>query len=164
MTELKNIDTKYPINMGAPAPKIICDDNNLTLLFYVDLFDLSKTTDKIKERDIFNDSGVATLTFKFFRIYKFGVPNDDLIIAHPYYKLGLKPYSFYLVEDSDWIKDIKRIEKHHPYFNEKKYNDLNHYIITFKDNTFECIAKGFSIEYSSNPIKKQLSDTIGNLN
>lgn len=164
MIKLKNIEFSYPINLGAPEPKIISNDNNLILLFYLDLFDSPEFVDKIKERDISNDTGVAILNFNLFKLYKFGVPNDDVIIGHPYYKLGLKPYSFYEVEDSDWIKEVKRIEMHHPYFDENKYTDLKHYIIVFKDNTFECIAKGFSIEYFFDNMKQKLSDILTTLN
>ncbi len=148
MISLENIPLKYPINIGAPAPRIICDDFNLILLFYIDLFDLPKTIDTIIERDINNDSGVAIVKFKKRYIYKFGIPNDEVLLGHQYYKIGLKPYSFMEVKDSDWIKEIIRIESHHPYFDKHSFGKLKHYIFTFKDNTFECIAEDYSIEFS----------------
>ena len=148
MINLNEIGLKHPINMGAPAPKILADDNNLILLFYLDLFDSPKISDKLKEREIENDTGIAIIKFKRKFIHKFGAPNDDLIIGHPYYKIGLKPYSFYSVEDSDWIKEIIRIQSLHPYYNEESVKNLNHYILTFKDNTFECIADEYFVEYS----------------
>jgi len=163
MITLNSIRLKHPINMGAPAPKIVCDDTNLILLFYVDVFNLPKTTDNITERNSFNDSGIAVLKFKNTHIHKFGTPNDDVIIGHPYYDLGLKPYSIFSFDDSDWIKEIKRIQAKHPYFNEQNFDDLMHYIITFKDNTFECIAKGYDIEYSFDTMKECFEKSISNL-
>ncbi|BFP43257.1 hypothetical protein FGF1_41020 [Flavobacteriaceae bacterium GF1] len=160
MTELRSIATKYPINMGAPSPKVICDEINLTLLHYVDLFELPDTTDKIKERDTNVDTGVAIVRFTNTYIHKFGIPNDEVIIGHPYYDIGLKPYSFFSVEDSDWIKEIKRIQSHHPYFDEDRYKDVNHYILTFKDNTFECVATDFSIEYSFDSMNQVFQNLV----
>ena len=71
MINLKKIETKYQMNMGAPAPKILCNDNQLVLIFYIDLFDKPKFTDKIKERNINSDVGLALIKFDLFRIYKF---------------------------------------------------------------------------------------------
>ena len=160
MIILNSIGLKYPINIGAPEPMIICSGFDLILLFYVDLFDLPKITDKLKERNIDSDIGIAIMKFKKGYIHKFGIPNDEVIIGHPYYKLGLKPYSFFAVNDSDWIKEIKRIEAHHPYFNEQGFDSLNHYIITFKDNTFECIAEDYFIEYSFDTMRDTLDKVM----
>jgi len=164
MITLNQLGTKYPINMGAPAPIIISTSSDLILMFYVDLFDLPKITDRLKERDTESDSGVAIMKFKRRYIHKFGIPNDDVIIGHPYYKMGLKPYSFFSVNDSDWIKEIKRIEKHHPYFNEQGFDNLNHYIITFKDNTFECVAEDYFIEYSFDSMRDTFNKVVKSIN
>ena len=160
MTTLNSIGLKYPINIGAPEPIIICIGFDLILLFYVDLFDLPKITNNLKERDIDSDVGVAIMKFKKRYIHKFGIPNDEVIVGHPYYKIGLKPYSFFSVNDSDWVREIKRIEAHHPYFNKQSFDNLNHYIITFKDNTFECISEDYSIEYSFTNIRDTFNKVI----
>ncbi|MBV7270723.1 hypothetical protein [Winogradskyella luteola] len=164
MINLKKIALKYPINMGAPEPIIVSVGFDLILLYYVDLFDLSDVTDKLKERDIGNDVGVAIMKFKKRCIHKFGAPNDEVIIGHPYYKLGLKPYSFFLINNSDWVNEIKRIENHHPYFDEQMFDNLNHFIITFKDNTFECIAEDYSIDYSIKTMKETFERVVKNIN
>jgi len=164
MIKLEQIKTKYHINSGAPEPIIISIGFHLILMFYVDLFDFPSITNKLKERDTENDIGVAIIKFKKRYIHKFGVPNDEVIIGHPYYKLGLKPYSFFSVIDSDWIKEIKRIEAHHPYFSEQGFNNLKHFIITFKDNTFECIAEDYLIDYSLETMQDTLSRIIKEVN
>jgi len=156
MVTLEEIGTKYPINIGTPEPKILCNDINLILLFYIDLLDLPKITNKIKQRAGESDTGIAIMKFKKNYIYKYGVPNDEVLDGHPYYKLGLEHYSFFKVNDSDWIKEIKRIESHHPYSDENSFDDLNHYIITFKDNTFECVAEDYNVEYSIDTMEEAL--------
>ena len=164
MTRLEIIDLKFPLNSGAPSPKLICDDVNLILLFYVDIFELPEISDNILERDISQDKGVAILRFKNVYIHKFGIPNDEVLFGHPYYDLGLKPYSMSSIIDSDWIKDIKRIQVKHPYFNEQSFDKLAHYIITFKDNTFECIAENYNVEYSYDTMKESFLKTIHDIN
>jgi len=166
MITLEEIGTKYPINIGAPEPRILCNDINLVLLFHVDLLDLPKITNKIKQRDSTSDTGVAIMKFKKNYIFKYGTPNDEVLDGHPYYNLGLEHYSFFEVNDSDWIKEIKKIESHHPYYNDNSFEDLKHYIITFKEKTFECIAEHYSIEYyvdtMENIFKKEFDSLLIN--
>ncbi|WP_421806112.1 hypothetical protein [Flagellimonas sp.] len=145
MTKLEEIAVKYPMDVGAACPIIFRDDLHLTLLFYIDLFSSSEPVDILKERDTENDTGIAIMNFKRFYIHKFGTPNDETLSGHPYYKIGLKHYSFLKVEDSDWIKEIMRIASNHPYFDESRYGNLNHYILTFKEGVFECIAEDFTL-------------------
>ena len=148
------------MDAGAACPNIICDSMHLKVLFYLDLFNSSEPVTMIKERDVENDTGIAILNFKRKYIHKFGVPGDETLHGHPYYQIGLKHYSFFSVEDSDWIKDIKRIASHHPYFNENNYNNLNHYVLTFKEGVFECVATDYSIEYSFDSMNNTLQRTI----
>ena len=165
MIKLKSLAFKYPMDIGAACPIIICDSMHLIVLFYLDLFNFSEPVSSIKERDVENDTGIAIVRFNRKYIHKFGTPNDETLNAHPYYQIGLKHYSFFSVEDSDWIKEIKRIASHHHYFIEDNYNNLNHYIITFKEGVFECIASDYSVEYSfdsMNEALQKITDSIKN--
>jgi len=152
MITIEQISMKFSMDMGSPIPKIISTDNKLVLLFNVDIFDGPNITDKIHE--LSNENGACTAIIKFNKsvIHKFGSPNDEVIIGHPYYNMGLRAYSFWKVNDSDWKKEIIRINAHHPYFNENSFDSMNHYILTFKDNTFECLAESYDLEYSYNSL------------
>lgn len=155
MVSLKSITLDHPINIGAPMPTILSNDNNLDLLFYVDLINYEGFPNKTVERNI-NDEGVIHLKFNLCQLFKFGTPSDENIIGHPYYNLGLKPYSFFIVENSDWIEGVKKVNSKHPYYNETNFNNLSHYILTFKDNTFECISK----DYSSTFLLKSMKESF----
>lgn len=63
---------------------------------------------------------------------------------------GINSTDIYLIKNSKWIEELKQIDKNHPYFNEDKWNSLNHYVITFHDDLFECIAKEFEISNQIN--------------
>ncbi|MGV0755488.1 hypothetical protein ACTS95_03850 [Empedobacter brevis] len=124
---LEKIETEFIIDDGSPSPKILSDSNNLFLNFMVD------------------DENFNTITLKFlnYHIYKIGYPGNETLCYHPYTELGINSSDFYLVNDSMWMNELREIDKNHPYFSDKKWNSLNHYIITFHDDLFECIAKGF---------------------
>ncbi len=95
MITLEEIGTKYPINIGVPEPRILCNDINLVLLFYIDLIETPKITNKIKQRDNASDTGVAIIKFKKNYIFKYGTPNDEVLNGHPYYNLSLRHDSFF---------------------------------------------------------------------
>jgi hypothetical protein len=51
---------------------------------------------------------------------------------------------FYRIE-TDWTKDFPlKYEVLYSRIDEQK---LNHYILFFKDNTFECVAEDYSLEF-----------------
>ena len=140
--ELIEIKGAFDMDYGAPSPIIISNDGELFVSFYI-----NKETDSIEpyKRNIVYDTGIITLKFKIYLKYMFGIPGNETIEGHPYSKLGMKSYSFYELKKSPLINDLKSIEKIHPYFDENKWTKYKHYIITFHDNMFECIAQDYQI-------------------
>jgi len=76
----------------------------------------------------------------------FGVPGNETLSGHPYYTLGVRSFIFYELIGSDLIAQLKEVAKIHLHYNQNKYNEFRHFIITFHDNMFECIAKEFEIK------------------
>lgn len=160
--KLNEISGLLSIDVGVPAPTIISNDSNLYLMFYSNGEDIS--TEALQERNSVYDRGIYILKFNLFLNYKFGMPSNEIIIGHPYSKLGLQPYSFYQLEDSDWIKKLMKIDSVHPYYDKKKWVIYKHYILTFHDNMFECIAKDFEISEESSSVYKQAHTIINEMN
>lgn len=160
--KLNEISGLLSIDVGAPTPTIISNDSNLYLMFYSN--EESTNGETLKERNSVYDRGIYVLKFNLFLKYKFGMPNNEIIIGHPYSKLGLQPYSFYQLEGSDWIKELMKIDSVHPDYNKEKWASYKHYIFTFHDNMFECIAKDFEISESTTSIYKQASTIINEMN
>jgi len=140
--KLKKVDSLLFIDVGAPEPLILCDEHKLSLLYYYekDANDNSVQKDLPSERNK-NDTGVAVVSFKNVFIHKFGFPNDEALNAHPYYSLGLTSYSMFELHQSDWVDRIVKLVA------VNGHRSLKHYIITFKDSTFECIAKDVAIDF-----------------
>lgn len=135
---------------GAPCPMALLTDSELYLIFYSKI----RNTNGIQEQNIASDNHINVMKFNNYVQSKFGIPSNETLSGHPYYKLGLRSYSFYQVEDSDWIANLKKMQSIHPYYNEKKWESYNHYVLTFHDNMFECIAKDFEVEKKSTSVAK----------
>jgi hypothetical protein len=147
--KLKEINSLLPMDIGAPIPVIISGEYKLDLLYFYDKeFEKSTTgyLDMPQERHN-SDMGIAHLSFKYASVHKFGYPNDEVLSAHPYYSLGLSSYTMFEVEGSDWIAAIEKMNQVHISHNPGRFKLLRHYIITFKDSTFECIAEGVEFKF-----------------
>jgi len=74
-------------------------------------------------------------------VFKYGYPNDE--VSHPLDKFGLGTYGFYEVTNSEWIKEIRNINKSHPNHTDSLFDRDKHYIAKFKDVTIEIICTEF---------------------
>ncbi len=141
--ELVEVIPKLNISVGAPLPLIIANDFMLSLIFL---------GDEIKAADGNNLlEPVYLLKFIKPRSHRFGAPSNETIHGHPYYPLGLFSHSFFQLKESDWLEQLKTINKIHPYYDEQRWTKAKHFIITFHDKMFECIAEGYEVsgEYTS---------------
>jgi hypothetical protein len=75
----------------------------------------------------------------------FGPPNDEAFSGHPLAARGLKPYSVFEIEKSSWLRALVRMNSVHPYHKVERFADLRHWVFSFHDTTFECIASSFDI-------------------
>jgi hypothetical protein len=124
--ELVEIQGLFQMDCGAPSPIILSDDNELFLAFYT------------------NDNHIVQ-KFENCMKYTFGMPNDEALDGHPYYKIGLESYAFYELKESDWLASLQEMSKVHQHYDAERWKHFKHYILTFHDNMFECIAKSFEI-------------------
>ena len=104
---------------------------------------------------------IAKFEFLNCIITKFGYPNDEGIVEHELYNKGLSnsPFEINEVINSNWIKEIekknedscKRIaaERNKQVGMHKKNQELRHFIIVSKEKTFECIAKDYKYELTT---------------
>jgi hypothetical protein len=134
------------MDTGSPSPMIISNDSEIFLIFYA-IDDFVDTT--ISQSDEIYDQNIYIIKFKSCIKYLFGSLSNETIHGHPYFKLGMRSYSFYELEESDLIKSLKNIDNIHRLYNENKWTDYKHYILTFHDNMFECVSKSFEIKKES---------------
>ncbi|MFI5345657.1 MAG: hypothetical protein ACHQ51_04705 [Elusimicrobiota bacterium] len=73
------------------------------------------------------------VTFHVGFAHRFGPPDRRGLAAHPLAARGLKPDGVFEVKNSSWVKDS---------FGGRG----KHYVFTFRDATFECVAEGYGSE------------------
>lgn len=157
LVEIKDL---FEMDSGSPSPTILSNDNELFIAFYADQ---KRALSDPTERNIIYDTGIFALKFKRYLKYLFGLPGNETLNGHPYQKLGIKSFSFYELRDSDLIKELQNIDKVHPYYDSGKWKTYKHYIITFHDNMFECVAQSFEIRKENASIYNQVSNMLREL-
>jgi hypothetical protein len=139
VVEIMNV---FTMDAGAPQPLLIFNEHDTTLMFLLDA-DASSPEDSFDDAD---EKLVGVLKFTNCIKLSSGVPSNETLAGHPYFAAGLESYSFYEVEDSDLIRQLMLVQSVHPYYDPTKWSKYKHFIITFHDSTFECVATGYSFK------------------
>lgn len=132
-------------SIGAPLPMLLSDEHS-TLLSYVvqkhdSHWDGTATRVVGPESD---DELIAIVQIKWCYALMFGPPNDEAFSGHPLQPRGLKPYAAFEVLQSSWIRSLERMNSVHPHHKPERFVELRHFVLSFHDSTFECVAAGIS--------------------
>jgi hypothetical protein len=95
-------------------------------------------------------AGTAIVEFEGLLITRFGYPNDEARAGHPLYIRGLGGYRIYRVESSSWVAQLQAQNRVH-FPDDTTWvssEEHRHFVITFHDGTFECIAKEITLTVS----------------
>ena len=98
----------------------------------------------------FRDIGIAVVEFASCLITKFGYPNEEAIHGHPLYSQGLEQCSFYEVLNPTWLAEIN--DQNRVSFQKWEGYSARHFIVTFHDSTFECLARCMEIAVVNRPM------------
>jgi hypothetical protein len=93
---------------------------------------------------------MVTVTFNMAEAHMFGSPNDEAFDGHPLARRGLEPYGAFEIEHSSWIRQLEQMNSVHPHHSPELFEGLRHYVLSFHDTTFECVAEGFV--YATEPL------------
>jgi hypothetical protein len=115
---------------GATCPRIYASDNKLKISYC--LADENPLTRRL------------AVEFSHILCHYFGWPNDEVLNGHPLHKRGLGFYGVFEVLDSSWIRSLEAGNSLHDRHNPAGFVKARHFVFTFHDNTFECIAEGIS--------------------
>jgi len=154
--KLKELDLGFQSSIGAPVPVVLAGEHQVFLLFYLENREPFWDGTTVHVRDSKKDTGLGIISFNHCISHKLGMPNDEAIEGHPYEKYGLKPYSNFEVENSDWIAQLEKINSVHPYHKKERFERYKHYIFFFHDTNFECIAESFKAEKADISMKEAI--------
>ncbi len=145
MEIVKKIDWSPKWDGGAPMPQVFSNGQNVYLIYTVADWDTDsiQTVNKLAS-ETQNPELLVLVEFNGYT-FKFGIANDEVFHGLPLYKSGLDEWA-HIIENSKWIEELKSIHKVHPGYNPFKWTQLNHYVLLFKDEIMEVIAKDYKIE------------------
>lgn len=103
-------------------------------------------------------ASIGIVRFKNYLNFKFGSPNDETLEGHPLYKNGLEPYSAFTVENSTWIGDLEKQNSVHERHDPALFKKYKHFILTFHDSTFECVAVNYDVFEKTGRLYTVISD------
>jgi hypothetical protein len=144
---------------GAPLPIVLANERALLLAYYTEIPcpSWNGTNPRSISADTMEDP-VAVLNFGMARAHYLGSPNDEAFLGHPLATRGLSPYGAFEVSDSSWIRTLMQMNSVHPRHNPAMFKPLRHFIFSFHDKTFECIAKNFDVTILQGPIMKVVAE------
>jgi hypothetical protein len=160
--ELKSVPQS---SVGAPIPVLLAGEHDVLLAYY--LQDAPAGWDGATVRVVDADSeGEPVAVVKFRRCYAhmFGPPNDEAFSGHPLSARGLRPYAVFEVRESSWLRRLEEMNSVHPYHNRTRFmENKRHFVFSFHDTTFECIADGFEIEVTNGSVKSMVPRMLESL-
>ncbi len=152
MYQVDDLDTVIELrdlpqsSIGAPIPIVVQDEFRTTVAYYVERRDPNwdGTTVRVVGKNSTAER-VAIVTFDTDATM-FGPPSDEAFSGHPLAARGLTPYGFFEILDSSWIRRLERMNSVHPSHNKARFlARYRHFVLSFHDSTFECIATGFEL-------------------
>ena len=134
-----------PASAGAPMPVVMADDRRVLLAYLVQQRELWMGGPLSADEADAVEEAAAIAEFIQPRSHSFGSPNDEALHGHPLHARGLQPYGAYEVRKSSWVRGLERRNRVHSAHDPERFARLRHYVFTFHDSTFECVAEGLRI-------------------
>jgi hypothetical protein len=148
-------------SIGAPIPIVISNEFVTVVAFY--LKDTPDDWDGTTVREITMETEgrpIALVRFSRCHSLMFGPPDDEAFDGHPLANRGLMPYGAFLIENSSWLRQLEKMNSVHPYHSPERFNQLKHYVLTFHDSTFECVAEYYSVEVHKESMRNAIPRMI----
>jgi len=153
------IEWKPAWDVGAPLPHVVSSGGRTLLLYLARISDPAWDGTYVNVIDPASPSGedLALVEFHGCYAHKFGGPNDEVFHGHPLANRGLVAYRAHAIERSRWIEEQRKINAVHAQYRAESWADMQHYLLAFHDDVFECIARGFSIKTMHTSMREALA-------
>lgn len=113
---------------GAPQPVILATEHFVAVAYYA----------------VGPGDAVALVTFDSYA-HMLGPPDDEALDAHPLRSRGLDYHNAFEVKESSWIRSLEQMNRVHMWHDAAYFARYRHFIITFQDSTFECVAERYHV-------------------
>jgi hypothetical protein len=140
-------------SIGAPLPVVVGSEHRVAVAYYLDTTPPDWDGSDVRLVTMESDEPWAIVVFEDAYAHMFGPPNDEAFNGHPLYSRGLQPYGGFLVHSSSWLRQLERMNSVHSSHDRARFmKGRIHFILTFHDSTFECIARGLHVVRGSGPL------------
>jgi hypothetical protein len=139
-------------DVGAPLPVVLADEYRVLLGYLLSADDPEWDGTSIRIVDHESPGAGVIIEFRDVVSSYFGAPNDEAFQGHPLAERGLRPYSAAKIENSSWIHRLERMNSVHPYHRPDAFWARSHYVFTFHDSTFECVADKLAVHPVPGPM------------
>jgi hypothetical protein len=148
--EVIELKTAPQSSVGAPNPMVLAGERDVFLAYFTE----GKSCGgggSVSVVDINTDGeSVAVVRFRHCWAHMFGPPNDAAFAGHPLADRGLTPYGVFEIRESSWVRKLERMNAVHQYHDKHRFmRDKKHFVFSFHDATFECVAESFTVEVST---------------
>lgn len=145
-------------SVGAPCPAVIATEHSLVLIFFLQVKDPNWDGKTVRVVSINSaKEPCAVVHFESHTIHSLGPPNDEAFGGHRLAEKGLQPYGAFEVINSGWIKQLEKMNSVHSCHDRERFlKGKRHFIVTFHDSVFECVAHSYRVELTSGSIKELL--------
>jgi len=142
---------------GAPSPIVLASDTQLLVAYH--LADFDRHADGAPQLSA-DGERIALARFRGPCAHMFGPPNDEAFDGHPLVARGLRCFNgMFKVEASSWIRALAKMNSVHSRHDDASYARLGHFILPFKDQTFECVAASYAFEF----YRGRLREVVGRI-
>ena len=157
------LDLGIEMDPGAPMPHMFANGNSVFVLFYLRA--------PIPARIIAAGSGyptgeeapLALVQFTGVHAVLFGGPNDEALNGHRLYGRGLDRYTIHEVRASRWISEAEHVNSVHPHHQGGWHARLRHFVITFHDETLECLSRDVRAETCTSSFPEAVKSTASRM-
>ncbi|RFU48713.1 hypothetical protein [Paraburkholderia sp. DHOC27] len=116
----------------SPEPFVVANERRVVIAYRIATADFDRFGPFADDDDPF-----CTVEFAAAAFHQFGPPNGDNLYAHPLAERGLEPDAAHEIANSSLVLDA--------WGPEAVEEGRRHYVLTFQDSTFECVASDCTV-------------------
>lgn len=151
-------------SIGAPLPTILAGEFCLAIAYLCELPDANWDGSYVRVVSAESEGEtICVVSFDNAIAHFFGPPNDEAFSGHPLADRGLKPYGTFEITSSSWIRALERMNSVHPHHKPELFSGYRHFVLSFHDTTFECVAAGYTFQTRSGRLQDVMGDVCASL-
>lgn len=151
-------------DVGAPCPVIVASEQRLFLAYVGGSLPTSMADVAVHVVDPQTQAdAIVVVEFSGYIAHYQGPPNDEAFGGHPLAGRGLRPYGAFEIRHSSWIRTLERMNRVHPDQQAERFLSLRHFVWSFHDTTFECVAEAYRVRVQSGAMAAVLPELVRRL-